>query len=81
MFQTVKLPPNPLHRFCFPSIPPVTLVKSIITALDEQLSQVIMVPFYTQFGPLLKILPSFVRDLLQWVRFDQSISVSLFLTF
>ena len=82
MFRTVKLPPTLFHNFCFPSIPPVTVVKSIITALDEQQSQTILMPFFTQFGLLLKILPSFVRDLLQWVRKPSfSTSLSLFHVF
>jgi hypothetical protein len=67
MFGAVRLPPYTLHKFCFPSIPPVTVVKRIITALDEQHSQVIMIPFYVHFAPFLTHLPSFLRDLAQWV--------------
>lgn len=67
MFGSVKFPPFALHRFVFPSVPPVTVVKRIISALDEQHSQVIMVPFFVYFTPFLTYLPSFVRDLAQWV--------------
>jgi hypothetical protein len=67
MFSRVNLPSSPFHKFFFPSVAPVTVVKSIIAALDEQHSKTILLPFFTQAAPYLKILPSFLRDLLQWV--------------
>jgi hypothetical protein len=68
MFQTIKFPSSIAHRFFYPSIPPITVVKRIIAALDEQHSQVIMIPFYVHLTPFLTHLPSFLRDLAQWVR-------------
>jgi hypothetical protein len=68
MFSTARFPSYPLYRFFFPSVPPVTVVKTIITILDEQHSRTVLLPFFTNFAPFLKILPSFLRDLVQWVR-------------
>ena len=42
-------------------------MKSIITVLDEQHSRKIYLPFYANFTPLLTLLPSYLRDLAQWV--------------
>jgi len=43
------------------------VVKPIIAALDSQLSQTIMVPFFVQLGPYINLMPSFVHDLLEYV--------------
>ena len=67
MFSTVQLPSWALYKFLVPSMSPVSVVKAIIAALDQQHSQTIMMPFYTQFVPYLEILPSFLRDFCQWV--------------
>ncbi|THH19793.1 hypothetical protein EW146_g1447 [Bondarzewia mesenterica] len=67
LFSTVHLPTSWLYKFFVPSIPPVTIAKAAITALDEQHSQTICLPFYVHFTPLLKLLPSFVRDFAQWL--------------
>jgi len=67
MFKTVTFPKFPLFGFLCPSVPPVTVVKRIIAALDDQHSQTILVPFYTNFIPFVGHLPSFLRDLVQWV--------------
>ncbi|KAF4575144.1 hypothetical protein EYR36_006500 [Pleurotus pulmonarius] len=67
LFSTTKLPTWPLFKFLAPSLHPVTVVKSIIAAMDEQHSQTLMMPFYTQFAPYMPILPSFLRDLFQWL--------------
>ncbi|KAG9218830.1 hypothetical protein CCMSSC00406_0001056 [Pleurotus cornucopiae] len=67
LFSTTRLPTWPLFKFLAPSLHPVTVVKSIIAAMDEQHSQTLMMPFYTQFAPFMPILPSFLRDLFQWM--------------
>jgi len=67
MFSTVQLPSWALYKFLVPSMSPVSVVKAIIAALDQQHSQTIMIPFYTQFVPYLEILPSFLRDFCQWL--------------
>jgi len=64
MFSTIKLPES--LRFFFPSVQPVTVVKSIIAALDDQYSTTIMLPFYANFVPVLRHLPSFMRDFSTW---------------
>jgi len=48
---------------------PITVVKAIIAALDEQHSRTVYLPFYANFVPLLRLLPSFLRDFAQWVGF------------
>ncbi|KAL4249096.1 short-chain dehydrogenases/reductases (SDR) family protein [Abortiporus biennis] len=40
---------------------------AVISALDEQHSQIIYLPFYANFVPFLAIMPSFVRDFGQWL--------------
>lgn len=45
----------------------MTVVKRIIAALDDQHSQTILLPFYTNFIPYIGHFPSFLRDLVQWV--------------
>ncbi|KAH9999947.1 retinal short-chain dehydrogenase/reductase [Russula vinacea] len=66
LFSTIRLPNNWFFRFCFPSLEPVTVVKAIIAALDEQHSQTIYMPFFANLAPLLRLLPSFLRDFAQW---------------
>jgi len=46
---------------------PISVVKAIIRALDEQHSQTIYLPFFANFTPLLRLFPSFLRDFAQWV--------------
>jgi len=67
LFGTIKLPGSWLYRFFVPSLAPVTVVKALITALDEQHSRTLYMPFYTTFVPLLQLCPSFVRDFAQWL--------------
>jgi short-subunit dehydrogenase len=67
MFKTVTFPSWPLFKFFCPSLPPIDVVKKIITALDDQHSQTILMPFYTNFIPFIHHLPSFCRDLVQWI--------------
>jgi len=65
MFSTVKMPER--LSFFFPAVQPVTVVKRIIAALDEQYSMTIMLPFYANFVPFLRLLPSFLRDFFVWI--------------
>ncbi|KAF8639862.1 hypothetical protein AX17_001117 [Amanita inopinata Kibby_2008] len=65
MFSSISFPPVATHRFLIPSAQPVAVVKRIIAALNEQESQVIMIPFWTNFIPYLRHLPSFFRDVFQ----------------
>ncbi|TFK43755.1 retinal short-chain dehydrogenase/reductase [Crucibulum laeve] len=67
MFKTISFPKASLFKFFFPSVQPVTVVKRIIQALDEQHSQAIMVPFYTNFMPAMKFMPSFIADFAKWI--------------
>ncbi|PPQ77662.1 hypothetical protein CVT25_011097 [Psilocybe cyanescens] len=67
MFKTVSLPKYPGFSFLAPSIHPVSLVKKIIAALDDQHSQTIFLPFYVNFVPYVGHLPSFLRDVFQWI--------------
>ena len=67
MFRTVKFSSSALFRFFCPSIQPVAVVKRIIAALDDQYSEDIFLPFYTNFIPYVGHLPSFLRDFVQWV--------------
>jgi len=67
LFSTVRLPDNWFYKFFVPSLPPVTVVKAIIAALDERHSRILYMPFYTNFTPWLKVVPSFIRDLGQWL--------------
>jgi len=60
-------PETPFHKFLMPTIPPITVVKSIIQALDDQHSQTIYLPFYVNAQPYVQHLPSFLRDFAQWV--------------
>ena len=50
-----------------PTIAPIAVVKAIIQALDDQHSQTIYLPFYVSTMPYLQHLPSYLRDLMQWV--------------
>ncbi|KAI9447962.1 retinal short-chain dehydrogenase/reductase [Lactarius indigo] len=67
LFSTVRLPTSWFFRFSFPSLEPITVVKAIITVLDEQHSRTVYLPFYANFTPLLGLLPSYLRDLAQWI--------------
>lgn len=67
LFSTARLPENPIYKFFVPSLPPITIVKAIITVLDSQHSQDLYLPFYVNFAPYLRLLPSYLRDLGQWL--------------
>jgi len=66
MFSSVDLGKNWLCKFFMPALPPYTIAKAVIAALDSQFSQEIYLPFYVNFAPYLRLLPSFARDSVQW---------------
>ncbi|KZP20196.1 retinal short-chain dehydrogenase/reductase [Athelia psychrophila] len=65
LFSRITLPRNAFFKFFFPSVAPVTIVKAVIAALDEQHSRTIYLPFYAHFTGLLALMPSFIRDAAQ----------------
>ena len=67
MFKTASFPKFPLFKFFSPSLQPVTVVKRVIAALNDQHSQTIFIPFFVNFVPFVGHLPSFLRDLAQKV--------------
>jgi len=67
LFSKVRLPTAWWYRFLVPSLAPVTVAKAVITALDEQHSRIIYMPFYANFVPFLQFCPSFIRDFGQWL--------------
>lgn len=67
LFSTVRLPQSWFYRFFVPSLHPISIAKAVITALDEQHSRVIYLPFYANFAQYLWIMPSFIRDFSQWL--------------
>ncbi|KAH7916277.1 retinal short-chain dehydrogenase reductase [Hygrophoropsis aurantiaca] len=67
MFSSVKMPENPFYKFFVPSLQPVTIVKAIITALDSQHSHTIYLPFYANFTPCLRVMPSYIQDFGKWL--------------
>lgn len=71
LFSAAKFPDNFLYRFFAPSLVPVTVVKAIIAALDAQESRALHLPFYTYSALIMRLLPSFFRDLAQKVSLDK----------
>ncbi|KAF7981672.1 hypothetical protein HWV62_32216 [Athelia sp. TMB] len=69
LFSRITLPQNALFKFFFPSVAPVTIVKAVIAALDEQHSRTIYLPFYAHFVGLLALMPSFIRDTAQKITY------------
>ena len=67
LFSRMSLPTSWFHQFFTPSLPPYAVAKAIIAAIDEQESRTIFLPFYTHFVRWVTILPSYLRDLFQWV--------------
>ncbi|KAF8529110.1 retinal short-chain dehydrogenase/reductase [Hysterangium stoloniferum] len=66
LFSRMSLPSASWYKFFIPSLPPHSVAKAVIAALDSQQSGTILMPFYTHFVPWLGILPSYARDLFQW---------------
>lgn len=67
MFSQMNASKSNFHKFFTPMVHPISVVKAIITALDEQHSVDIYMPFYAHFVPYVRLLPSFGRDFFQWV--------------
>ncbi|THH12393.1 hypothetical protein EW145_g67 [Phellinidium pouzarii] len=67
LFSKMSLPSSWFHRFFTPSVPPYIIAKTVIAAIDEQESRTIFLPFYTNFVKWVTILPSYIRDLFQWI--------------
>ncbi|KAK7061855.1 hypothetical protein R3P38DRAFT_678613 [Favolaschia claudopus] len=63
LFATAK----PSQRFFFPTLHPIDVVKRIIQAVDDTHSQIIYLPFYTEFMPYLQLLPDWFADLASWL--------------
>lgn len=61
-----------LFRFLAPQLAPHDVVKRIIAALDLHQSQNIMMPWYTNSALFMRLLPTWARDFMQWVRFLRS---------
>ncbi|VDC06189.1 unnamed protein product [Peniophora sp. CBMAI 1063] len=66
MFNTIDLGRNWLCKFMMPALAPISVAKAVIAALDSQFSQDIYLPFYVNFAPYLPLVPSFMRDFIQW---------------
>jgi len=69
LFSRITLPQSALFKFFLPSVAPVTIVKAVIAALDEQHSRTIYLPFYAHFTGLLALMPSFIRDTAQKITY------------
>ncbi|KAF9263713.1 NAD(P)-binding protein [Marasmius fiardii PR-910] len=67
MFSIMNYPKTPWHKFTMPTLAPITIVKAVIQALDDQHSQTIYLPFYVNVLPYLQHLPSYLRDFVQWI--------------
>ncbi|KAJ3979641.1 retinal short-chain dehydrogenase reductase [Lentinula detonsa] len=67
LFASVSYPQSGWHKFFFPSVAPVDVVKSIIQALDDQHSKTIMLPLYSHLLPYRQHLPSYLKDFFQWL--------------
>jgi short-subunit dehydrogenase len=67
LFSQVSWPRSRLFRFLAPTLQPITVVKAVITALDETHSRTLFMPFYANFVALARLFPSFLRDLAQWL--------------
>ncbi|MBW0470232.1 hypothetical protein O181_009947 [Austropuccinia psidii MF-1] len=55
------------NKFFFPPISPHDVMKRIIRSIDNEESEEIFIPFFTNFGPLFHvILPSWFQNFLEW---------------
>ncbi|KAE8214677.1 hypothetical protein CF327_g1951 [Tilletia walkeri] len=74
LFAHLDVPP--LARFLAPLLDPRDVAKAILRALERQESTDIYMPWYAQWAPLLRMLPSFLRDLAQTISgADEAIEV------
>ncbi|AAW45076.2 retinal short-chain dehydrogenase/reductase, putative [Cryptococcus deneoformans JEC21] len=71
LFNRVKLPTNRLFDFLCPPVQPRAVVEHIISALDDNESRIIRLPFYSNFarlcGDAVGLVPAGVRDFVQWL--------------
>ncbi|KAJ3769956.1 retinal short-chain dehydrogenase reductase [Lentinula raphanica] len=67
LFASISYPQAGYHKFFFPSVAPVDVVKSIIQALDDQHSKTILLPLYTHLLPYKQHFPSYIQDFIQWL--------------
>ncbi|CAD6956315.1 unnamed protein product [Tilletia caries] len=65
LFAQVEVPA--LARFLAPLLDPRDVAMAILRALERQESTDIYLPWYAQWAPALRMLPSFLRDLAQTV--------------
>lgn len=73
MFSRMSLETAWWFKFLVPSVPPHTVAKAVIAAIDTEQSMTIYMPFYTNFVPWVSLLPSYGRDFFQWLsRADYS---------
>jgi len=66
MFAGIKY--NRFARFIAPAVSAYSVADAIIDALANQESRQIAMPWYSSWAPMLRLLPSFVRDGIQKVR-------------
>jgi len=66
LFGHVSFAEHPLLRFFAPQLSTNSVVKHIIRAIDNQYSTTIRMPFYANLTPVVRMLPSYLRDLAQW---------------
>ncbi|WWD16779.1 hypothetical protein CI109_101211 [Kwoniella shandongensis] len=71
LFDKVQLPPSRIWNFFCPPLRPETVVRAIISAMEEQESRIIRLPWYTNgarfMGDGTGLIPAWLRDALQWV--------------
>lgn len=71
LFSNISFPKSRLYNFLAPPVQPHEIVKAIISALDEDESRVIRMPFYTQIARFwtigVGVAPSWLVDLVQWM--------------
>lgn len=71
LFGTINLPQNRFFRFFAPSLQPDTVVKEIISALNDQEGRVVRLPLYTNFARVGSVaaglVPGWAREFCQWV--------------
>lgn len=72
LFSQVQLPRSRLFNFLAPRVQPQVVVDHIISALENDESAVVRLPWYSNLarfmGDGVGIVPSWLRDYLQWVN-------------
>ena len=73
LFAQIQLPRARYFQFLAPPLRPEVVVSRIISALEDDESRVVRIPWYSHFarimGDAFGIVPSWLRDLLQWVSY------------